>query len=322
MIFVSYIGEEGEQKEVFVFSDKSLSEVKKFTAKDPLYIKKNTGTLGIYYTKKESAYRLSHRFKKFNANGNYSNDSYITNELILGLQDSGIPYVVMDYFEWVHLCSNREIGKKSSSNLDDINTAVEKFLQEKYNPPHLNREYTHSSLKVRADFFAVTESRKVITVEVKSDKDTMARLEKQLNGYLAFSHIVYIATDEKHISAVERLLNSQSSLQNVGLLVFSDGEIIEEKKPYSSTSIDATTLLWKEEIENMLSSFKIKKRLSATVLMDISMNIFSVLEFKNICECLFVNRYLNESRKKDIKDMYKYREHKQEIIDSYFSTRN
>ena len=52
MIFISYIGEEGEQKEVFVFSDKSLGEVKKFTAKDPGYIKKNTGTLGTYYTKK------------------------------------------------------------------------------------------------------------------------------------------------------------------------------------------------------------------------------------------------------------------------------
>lgn len=108
----------------------------------------------------------------------------------------------VDYDEWRKIAKDTQ--KRYSDNYKPSNekTIREKstiLLKELYDVKFLENEYTHTSLPVRADILAVCNSKKIITLEIKSDKDTFVRLEKQLREYMKFSHIVYIAIDISHL---------------------------------------------------------------------------------------------------------------------------
>lgn len=73
----------------------------------------------------------------------------------------------------------------------------------------------------RADIVEFQEEngvKSLIGYEIKSDKDTIKRLKKQLDKYLIFFCYVVVLTTEKHLAEVMQLLN-RAEYQRVGVMV-------------------------------------------------------------------------------------------------------
>ena len=76
-----------------------------------------------------------------------------------------------------------------------------------------------------ADVLLINQKRmQLIGVEVKSDKDSSRRLERQLKGYLRWFHGVYVACTLSQLKAVLRVLKSPE-FANVGVLLFMNNDI-------------------------------------------------------------------------------------------------
>ena len=139
--------------------------------------------------------------------------------------DTKIDYEILDFAEWSS--KSWDIVKAIPATSEKvIRDDIEKELKNKYDFCHWQREFTHSSLDVRTDLFGVTRDKNVISVEIKSDRDSLSRLEKQIKGYSVFSHIVYLATDVRHFPKVEKMLHERSGMYGVGVFVYEDGELI------------------------------------------------------------------------------------------------
>lgn len=320
MLYIAYKEDrKWNEKTIHVYSDRSQQEAKKFTeATGNHYYTHNTPVLGVHYTKDVSPYEIERKFKRLKNTEEHKNIE-LNEEHAHGFKLSGIEYKIIDYKLWTAQRED-EVKNRETSNIKALNDAVETFLNSNHAFVHLEKEYTHSSLSVRADFFGVTDVRQVITVEVKSDKDTLTRLEKQLKGYSVFSHIVYVATDIKHSHQVEKMIRERRGLTNTGILIFENGELVEQKKPYICKSIDATKVLWKQEYQNMLWEFDIKGKssLRITELDKIARNIFTVSEYHKLSEYLFTERYLKSNKLDHVTNFYEDQGHKQKIIERKF----
>jgi Holliday junction resolvase len=203
----------------------------------------------------------------------------------------------IEYDEWckVAIATQKKFEQNyNPSNEADIREKTDVLINELHNIKFLEYEYTHHSLPVRADILAVSNNKEVITVEIKSDKDTFVRLEKQLKEYVKFSHITYVALDISHLPKYLKKFNS-SIFHTIGIIVYENNEVYLYNEPYKSKSIDATSLLWKNEYLSFLTPFSINtKCLSVHEAIMIIQKVFTVYEFQMLCEQLFINRYIND----------------------------
>lgn len=189
-----------------------------------------------------------------------------------------------------------------------IRESVTEYLNNKYDIAHIQDEYTHAMLPVRADLFAVTNDKAVITVEIKSDRDTFTRLKKQLEEYTKFSHIVYVAIDVCHLVKFKKGFPNYHG----GILVYEDGELHIHSASHRSKSIECSRLLWKQELQSFLCFKGSFSKYAIDRLEYFIENIFTVREHKAIAEFLFVNRYLKQ--KNDFKHLINDYDYKQALI--------
>lgn len=187
-----------------------------------------------------------------------------------------------------------------TSNIEEITKASEKYLKGKHNFRHFQTEFTHSSLSVRTDQFGITENREIVSVEIKSDKDTFVRLKKQLEEYSKFSHIVYLVLDIKHLSKF--LKSFPNYYENI--LVYENGEIDEYRINQKMKYVETYNLLWKQELVQFCHYFKGSfSSMTISKLDNIIRKVFTVDEFYKISEFLFVNRYLSPDKMQDFKHL-------------------
>ena len=226
----------------------------------------------------------------------------------------------VEYDEWCKIAidtQKRYLENYNPSNEKDIREKSTVLLKELHNIKFLENEYTHTSLPVRADIMAVSHDKEVITLEIKSDKDTFVRLEKQLKEYMNFSHIVYIAIDISHLPKFLKKFNTYS-FDTIGIMVYEDNEVYVFREPYKRSKIDATKILWKMEYLQFLEKFPINtKNLSIDRAVKIIKSTFSVYEFETIAEQIFINRYI-ENKEFSIDEFLEDKEYKSEKIKKYY----
>jgi len=148
--------------------------------------------------------------------------------------------------------------KTTTSNEKDIRDLVTKFLGKVHKGYTIRHEFSSWQLPVRPDVMAIGENDKnpIITVEIKSDKDSFDRIYRQLSEYSKFSTTVYLALDEKHL--VPFLNKYGTMFSNIGILVYVDEKLEVYKKPY----IDPFGLgslfhiMWFNELKLMIAPFK------------------------------------------------------------------
>ncbi len=226
----------------------------------------------------------------------------------------------IEYDDWCKMAiatQKRYLENYNPSNEKDIREKSTNLLKELYNIKFLENEYTHTSLPVRADILAVSNNKEVITLEIKSDKDTFIRLEKQLKEYMNFSHIVFIALDISHLPKFLKKFDTYS-FDTIGIMVYEDNEVYVFREPYKRTKINATSLLWKKEYLQFLECFPIStSKLSVDRALKIINRCYTVYEFETICEQIFINRYLQN---KDFKvdDFLEDKEYKSDKIQKFY----
>lgn len=66
--------------------------------------------------------------------------------------------------------------------------------------------------------------------EIKSEKDNIKRLYKQLTAYITFFQIVYVVSHEKHVPHIIDMINSNRHLNKVGLIKVNSSLKFEELK--------------------------------------------------------------------------------------------
>ncbi len=64
-----------------------------------------------------------------------------------------------------------------------------------------------------------TDNKTLVGIEVKSDRDTLYRLEEQLRGYLKYCNYVLVATTLSHKKEILKILNNPE-FSNIGLLMY------------------------------------------------------------------------------------------------------
>lgn len=203
----------------------------------------------------------------------------------------------VDYDEWCNIAKNTQqkyLENYNPSNESKIRTKSKELLNKLHEIKFIQDEYTHTSLPVRADIFAVSKNKEVITVEIKSDKDTFVRLEKQLKEYMIFSHITYVALDISHLPKFLKKFNTYL-FDCLGIMIYENNEVFLYSEPYKSKKINTTNLLWKDEYLQFISplNFSVSK-MNVDTAVNMIKRLFTVYEFETISEALFLNRYLQD----------------------------
>ncbi|QDP43167.1 hypothetical protein Goe7_c01420 [Bacillus phage vB_BveM-Goe7] len=113
-----------------------------------------------------------------------------------------------------------------------------------------------------ADCLIFSEDRGIIGVEIKTEYDTTRRLNKQLKNYSLVCDYVYVMCHDNHVEKTEEIL-TKNNHHHVGILAYTEfrGEAVlgVYKEPTPSPTKRARMayqMLWREEISNILGSFK------------------------------------------------------------------
>lgn len=101
----------------------------------------------------------------------------------------------------------------------------------------------------------------IIGIEIKTEHDTIRRLNKQLKNYSIVCDFIYTIIHDDHVEKVEQII--ENNYPHVGIIAYSEfrGDPVlgiyraAGKSPNKNVRV-AYQLLWKEEISNLLGSFK------------------------------------------------------------------
>lgn len=113
-----------------------------------------------------------------------------------------------------------------------------------------------------ADCLIFTEN-ELIGIEIKTERDSVKRLNKQLSSYSKICDKVYVLVHDKHVDKTEEILE-RNGHGHVGVISYTEfkGEPVVGvyKKccasPKKSVYVMYNSLLWKEEIVQLLGAMK------------------------------------------------------------------
>ncbi|ASR79655.1 hypothetical protein KAMFAM_202 [Bacillus phage Kamfam] len=116
---------------------------------------------------------------------------------------------------------------------------------------------------VIADCLIFTSDGNIIGVEIKTERDSTKRLNKQLKSYSKVCDYVYVLCEDKHVDKVEDILHNYNHT-GVGIIAYTEfkGEPIlgvyqqASKSPTKSVVTAYMSLFWREELLNIAGSFK------------------------------------------------------------------
>lgn len=187
------------------------------------------------------------------------------------------------------------------SNETNIRNACKTFFSSEYKKLQLIDEFTQWSIPVRPDLFGATKN-KIFSIEIKSDKDSFARLERQLLGYRHFSTHIYVALDSIHVDKFMKNYGNKDRFHHVGVLSFNKNKIKLEKEPSPLAMPMMYNYLWSQELYLFFSELKGRSKLgkSSAELSSIIEDIFSYKEVKELSKKIFTSRI----RGKDIKNLF------------------
>lgn len=113
-----------------------------------------------------------------------------------------------------------------------------------------------------ADCLIFSGERGIIGVEIKTERDTTRRLNKQLKNYSLVCDYVYVLCHDNHVEKTEDILNKNGH-HHVGILAYTEFRgtpVLGLYKPPTESPTKAVKMayqiLWRDEINNILGGFK------------------------------------------------------------------
>lgn len=311
MIYFSYIPTDKNfiHKRILFVSDTSIRELLDFYEKTEKIKPSQGSRVCSFHLREYPKYGIV-----------VQNGCNLTNGFIQTIESHFENVKYIDKEEWETLAKKplHIINKEDPSNELEIRETTKQYLQEKHKIHFIQDEYTHTALNVRSDLFAVSEDRKVINVEIKSNKDTFIRLENQLNNYTNISHVVYVALDVSHLSKFLLKFN-QYRHDCVGVLFYENGKLYEYRKPRIMETINVQELLWKNEYVKFIDFWHQSKakKIAAHNIIKIIQKVYTIYEYQYLSEILFLDRYLSDSAS-DLKPHIEDIEYKTNKIEKYY----
>lgn len=116
--------------------------------------------------------------------------------------------------------------------------------------------------KVIADALMFTEHAGVVSFEIKTQHDSLARLPHQLDAYIKASTYNFVFCHDSQLAKVEEILKARK-YQHVGIISYEefDGEVLPGlirpglPSPYFNLRVLANCVLWKKELYNILKTY-------------------------------------------------------------------
>lgn len=175
------------------------------------------------------------------------------------------------------------------SNEKEIREQVKTLLSELYQGSVIAEEFG-VFLDSRNDVMAIDDEN-IVSVEIKSDKDTFVRLEKQLNTYNIFSTSIYVALDISHYEKYKTTMQDEYS--HVGVMVYKDKKLHVKRKAKKVKIPLLYDLLKSNELPMFFTHFKKQSLIpkNREVSNHLIKNIFTSREIYDISKAIFIGRF-------------------------------
>jgi len=169
-------------------------------------------------------------------------------------------------------------------NADDIKIKFIAWILQNDQDAIIGHEVLYSQNQRRADLVVIKQDL-MYALEIKSDIDTINRLNDQIKDYLSTFDFVSVITTSKHIKEIRSKLNKK-----VGILVVSDNDIKIIRRPKRQKRLSKQNLCEFLSRQSLLKLLK-KKGISR----------FSMFELRKLATQLIC---LNDLRKEAISTLY------------------
>lgn len=212
------------------------------------------------------------------------------------------------------------------SNELEIRAASKKLLAESLDGVIVD-EFSGGSMRTRPDLALIGND--FIFVEIKSDKDTLTRLENQIIDYKRYCDEVIVVIDIKHKSSYIKKFGEF----NTKTAVFEDGKLFNlhggefgkiSEPNWKNGRIDISYLLWAEERRQLLRPLG---KIPNTREFDALAYCYTPHELNKYAREIIVHRwgYLSKQEKRfnkgyqggRLQSQIKYIEHKQMLLDEF-----
>lgn len=180
------------------------------------------------------------------------------------------------------------------SNEKEIREAVKEYLDKNYEDVFIKEEFG-LFLDSRNDVMGILcnpfKQQEIISIEIKSDKDNFSRLEKQLNTYLTYSTLVYVALDISHLKKYQK--NYSTKFPNIGILYFENNKLKLLKNPIRKEFRNLYFLLTAHELTIFFIYFKGKTLIPKDYKTSqfLIKNIFTEDEIFEISKSIFLSSF-------------------------------
>ena len=190
------------------------------------------------------------------------------------------------------LAKYRALRPAPASNEAQLREAAESYLQAHYGGGvRIVHEFSQWTISVRPDLYALTEAGELIAVEIKSDRDNLDRLYRQLDGYSRFSHRVYVALDERFLAKYLQTFGNR--FEHVGILLYTETGLGLYQAPQPQPPRELVNMLWASELKHYFSMLKNRSALPANdydTYRQIIDAVYTQREREMIANALFLTR--------------------------------
>ena len=127
-----------------------------------------------------------------------------------------------------------------------IREAVIQSLNENFKNKDILKEVKFPGFTADLLMLKYDKTDSIVGIEIKSDRDSLSRLESQLQGYLTYCNSVFVATTMAHKAGVEHILKKEK-FQRVGLLIYTmtdTGNYMSCVKPVKRVDVKGLSTVW------------------------------------------------------------------------------
>lgn len=152
-----------------------------------------------------------------------------------------------------------------ASNEKEIREYTKKIIGEYDNSIQIVDEFCGGAMQTRMDL-ALFKKDIFVSIEIKSDKDTLSRLESQIRDYSEYATVNIVILDIKHKKAFDKFLDKTNVFQRTHsyLLYYENGKF-DREFPFVIFSwfneirrgkTKLISLLWRDEKKELISFIK------------------------------------------------------------------
>jgi len=196
----------------------------------------------------------------------------------------------------------RDEGICDMSNEKTIRLLCKELFLLKYPNATIVDEFTCDSLCTRNDLFIVDDSKDIVlSIEIKSDRDNLKRLYKQVTDYKTYSNIVYAILDIKHLKKYNNSFRELPEFKDVGLIIYDNGNMVLEKSAKVNKFPKLLKLLRTNELNIFSTGLKGRSKIpgNAKYLKKMINNVFGE-DAEIIARSIFMHRIGKEYNPKPV----------------------